>query len=78
MAGPLKSYEVKVGDNLTTMKLTEAEARRLGVSETKKRTAANKAMPAPQPRAPEHVCDACGFEAKSAAGLTAHGRSHED
>lgn len=26
----------------------------------------------------DHVCDECGFEAKSASGLSAHQRSHED
>lgn len=26
----------------------------------------------------DHVCDECGFEAKSASGLSAHQRSHEE
>ncbi len=26
----------------------------------------------------EHVCDVCGFEAKSAGGLGSHSRTHEE
>lgn len=86
MAGPLKIYEVTVGGNRTTMKLTEAEAKRIGATEvgTKKRTAQNKARTPVADKADDpdedsgNVCDVCGFEAKTSGGLAAHQRSHED
>lgn len=86
MAGPLKRYDVVIDGNRTTVKLTEEEAERRGL--TKKRTAQNKAVApadvatkAEEPAEPAevgYVCADCGFEAKSAGGLAAHQRSHED
>lgn len=82
MAGPLKRYDVVIDGNRTTVKLTEDEAERRGL--TKKRTAQNKAVQAEatptkadEPAEGEHVCPDCGFEAKSSGGLAAHQRSHE-
>lgn len=82
MARPLKRYDVMIDGNRTTVKLTEEEAKRRGLVETRKRTAPNKArtVEAVETKGDDeqHVCPACGFEAKSAGGLAAHQRSHED
>lgn len=58
--GALKVYDVVVDGIRTSMKLTEAEAQRRGLTgptataaSTKKRTARNKAVPSPEPAAPE-------------------------
>lgn len=37
---------------------------------------ARKSTPEPSPEA--HVCEECGFEAASRAGLSAHARVHQD
>lgn len=52
MAGPVKAYDVVVDGNRTRLKLTEDEAKRRGLTDTttqtKKRSAPNKALPAPE------------------------------
>ena len=57
------------------------EADRLGYKA--KSQPANKAKAAPtEDKAADaeesHICDVCGFEAKTAGGLASHQRSHED
>lgn len=69
--------------------LSESEARRLGVTDSGVPTAdgpvstSEDADTEPEAAGPEsdgddesHVCDVCGFAAKSAAGLGAHQRTH--
>jgi len=79
---PLNIYDVTIDGTHTTMKLTDEEAERIGATRVKKRTAPNKARTADSTQAKDHdvshVCEDCGFEAKTAAGLGSHARSHED
>lgn len=58
--------------------VTEEEAERVGFKA--KKQPKNKAVTAPKSDKSDdtHVCDVCGFEAKTAGGLGAHQRSHED
>lgn len=79
MAGPLEVYDVVYNGQETSMKLTEEQAAAMGA---KKRSARNKARTADGAETKSddgpHVCDVCGFEAKTAGGLGSHARSHED
>ena len=80
MSGPLEIYDVVHNGHQTRMKLTRAQAERMGL--VKKRAADNKARSVDDVTTkatsdPDLTCDECGFVAKTAGGLAAHQRSHE-
>lgn len=69
--------------------LSESEAKQLGVTTTGGTTDASAESTSGDTTEPDEptegsdgedllVCDECGFEAKSSAGLGAHQRTHED